>query len=124
VLEASHQAYASLPRPLVHRRRFELDKNIFQLKITDFFDGKGQYTIESFLHFAPSITLEIIDPTTALAMSPKNRFRIQADAGAFTRAETWYSPSYGVRKKKQTLTLQQTIQSPAKTNLLILRDKA
>ena len=124
VLEASHRAYASLPHPLVHRRRFELDKKIFQLKITDFFDGKGQHSVENFLHFAPSITLEIIDSTTVHARSPKNRYRIQADVGAFSQTETWYSPSYGVRKKKQTLTLQQRLQAPAKTNMLILRDKA
>jgi uncharacterized heparinase superfamily protein len=124
VLEASHHAYTSLTHPLVHRRRFELDKNILQLKITDFFDGKGKHTIESFLHFAPSITLELIDSTTALAKSPKNLYRIHADAGAFSQTETWYSPSYGVRKKKQTLTLQQTIQTPAKINMVVLRDKA
>lgn len=50
LLEAEHTGYSRLSEPVVHRRRFVLDKNKNQVEITDMFSGEGEHTVEWHLH--------------------------------------------------------------------------
>jgi hypothetical protein len=50
LLEAEHTGYTRLSDPVVHRRRFVLDKSKNQVEITDIFSGEGEHTVEWYLH--------------------------------------------------------------------------
>ena len=50
LLEAEHTGYTRLADPVVHRRRFVLDKGKNRIEITDIFSGEGEHTIEWHLH--------------------------------------------------------------------------
>ncbi len=50
LLEAEHTGYSRLKSPVVHRRRFFLDKLNQKIKIADMFLGKGEHSLEWYLH--------------------------------------------------------------------------
>jgi hypothetical protein len=99
VLRAEHHAYA----PIIVRRRFELEKPFGRLVITDEIEGSGRRCVESFLHCAPGVQLEIVDANVIHAVTSKQKFRISTTAGKPEILETWCSPSYGVRMRNRTL---------------------
>lgn len=119
VLEAAHYAYATLPFPVVHRRHMELDKSSGRLDITDYLQGSGNHSIESYLHFAPHISLDLAGAQEVIATGQHGCYRITASVGEFSVAETWFSRSYGVRQKKQTLVLNVTGALPLEINMVI-----
>jgi hypothetical protein len=105
VLEAAHYAYESLSSPVVHRRRFELDKENLRLTIIDNLEGSGAHNVKSYLHVAPHVVLELVGCQEAIAVGRNGRYRITASVGQFSVGETWFSPTYGVRQNKRTLVL-------------------
>lgn len=59
--EASHDGYARLSDPVVHRRRIELSRE--GLHVADDFACRGSHTFELFFHLAPESALRIqLDP--------------------------------------------------------------
>ena len=105
VLEAEHHAYDTVPSPVVHRRRMELDKSGRSLHILDELHGSGTHLIESYLHFFPGLKVNILDPRRAEVAGRHNRYTVVADSGDFSLEETWFSRSYGVRERNSTLKL-------------------
>lgn len=59
VLEAEHTGYARLQDPVVHRRRFVLDKQKHLLEITDNFTGHSTHILECYLHFDTELNCDI-----------------------------------------------------------------
>jgi len=104
ILEAEHSAYAGLERPVIHRRRFQFEKQQSTLTIDDTFLGSGGASIEIFFH---------IHPSNSVAMLEKNRYLVKSARAAMEIAtshpaevqEGWYSPSYGVRTHNKVLCL-------------------
>ncbi|MDE3058853.1 MAG: heparinase II/III-family protein, partial [Bacteroidota bacterium] len=115
ILEAEHCGYA----PVIHRRRFYLNKKNSTLVITDTLEGSGEHNIESFLHFAPEITVDILDKQRAVARAQHSSYLITADSGDFSIAKTWFSKSYGVREQNETLRLFVKAQLPLKVQCKI-----
>jgi uncharacterized heparinase superfamily protein len=119
IFEAQHHAYDTVPSPVVHRRRIELDKQTGSLKLRDILDGSGSHLLESYLHFYPGVKLQITDPRSAVVVARHSRYTISADVGEFSLAETWFSPTYGVREKNVTLKLSINTKVPARIQMEI-----
>lgn len=105
ILEVSHRAYESLPNPVIHRRRFELQKTNFQLTLTDVVSGSGFHLVENFLHFAPGVSIQLIDKQIAIASHHSATYRLTITGGELSVLETRFSRSYGVQERNKTLRL-------------------
>ncbi len=107
LLEAEHHGYA----PIIHRRKFCLKKRVPELEIIDTLEGDGAHTIESFLHFSPEITLELLDKQRAIVHTSQSSYHVIANAGEFSIKKTLFSQSYGIRNHNETLCLRLNMQS-------------
>ena len=119
VFEAQHHAYDTLPSPVIHRRRIELDKRTRIMKLTDVLDGSGTHLLESYLHFYPEVQVRIANPREAVAIGRHGRYTIKADVGEFSQTESWFSRTYGVRERNVTLKLTVTTKVPARIQMEI-----
>jgi uncharacterized heparinase superfamily protein len=122
VLEAEHSAYQALPSHIIHRRQFEIVHSPLSLVITDTLKGTGSHLIESFLHFAPSVTVENVSPQKAIARNENGRYIISASAGEISLHDTSYSRSYGVRERNKSLKITWNTLFPASFQIIIQRD--
>jgi hypothetical protein len=117
VLEAEHFGYDQLPQPVTHRRRVSLHKPTGILRVRDVCSGVGMHHVESFLHFAPKVIIQIESPGKAVAIVGNMRYILTTTAGVFSVQETVYSRSYGVREQKPTLLL--TLETNLPTEWLV-----
>jgi hypothetical protein len=78
--------------------------------------------IESFLHFAPGVTVEIAGPQKAIARNVNGRYIISVSAGEISLHDTSYSRSYGVRERNKALRVTWNTMVPAAFQLLIQRE--
>ncbi|MCX6143463.1 MAG: heparinase II/III family protein, partial [Ignavibacteriales bacterium] len=122
ILEAEHSAYLAMPSRVVHRRQFELIHSPLSLIITDTLKGAGSHLIESFLHFAPGVTVEIAGPQKAIARNVNGRYIISISAGAISLHDTSYSSSYGVRQRNKALRVAWNTMVPAAFQMVIQQD--
>ncbi|MBM4162621.1 MAG: hypothetical protein FJ217_16165 [Ignavibacteria bacterium] len=106
LLDAVHHGYDSPPQPVVHRRRFEFSKSRVRLLITDFLEGSGLHTIESFLHLAPTVRVELKEDRHATVTGKFGRYSISVDTGSFAIIDTRFSKSYGRIEPNKTLLLR------------------
>lgn len=122
ILEAEHFAYRALPSRITHRRRVELLRPRFSLIITDFLQGSGSHVIESFLHFAPQVLVELSGTQKAIARHQNGSYIVSAEAGDFSLADTWYSKSYGVKERNKTLKLTANSMLPTELQITVQRE--
>jgi uncharacterized heparinase superfamily protein len=121
ILVAEHRAYQSLSSPVTVQRRLELNKERFELLILDNLKGTGTHRIESFLHFAPHVSVELSSPRKAIARNRHQSYVITATVGEFTVEQTWFSRSYGVRERNQSLQMFWHGQLPLEIHMSIER---
>ena len=124
VLEAEHSAYLSMPSRILHRRKFELDHSACALIITDTLKGTGSHLIESFLHFAPGVTVEAAGAQKAIARNENGRYIVSVSAGEISLHDTSYSRSYGVRERNKALKVTWNTMFPTAFQVTIQRDAA
>lgn len=105
LLEAEHHGYDVPPLSVIHRRTVVLSKDSFDFGVTDSLLGTGLHEIEGFLHFAPSVDVELVDGKKAIATNRTGRYIVAADAGEFSMLETWFSERYGIREQRKSLRL-------------------
>lgn len=117
------EQYCYQPLGVVHRRRFVFDRMHLQVEITDTVEGSGEHAIESFLHFAPAVSIERKDPYTAVAIKDSRRYIITALSGEWSIHDTWYSRSYGLRTRNQTLKLWAKVRLPVAIKVTIQSDE-
>jgi hypothetical protein len=122
VLMAEHHSYDSLASPVTHQRRIELNKGEFEFIIRDLLKGHGSHEIESFLHFAPTVVIELAGPQKAIARNQNGRYIVSASLGTFTLEQAWFSRSYGVREQNQMLRLALKARLPVEIQLSIKRE--
>ena len=123
VLVAEHYGYQRLPSGVTHRRRFELNKQTFELVITDAIIGTGKHEIQSFLHFAPEVKVELPTSTNALAHTQTAIYRITTSGGIFSLINSRFSRSYGLQEPNVTLQLSLTSQAPLTITVHIQLEK-
>ena len=122
ILEAEHSAYLAMPSHIIHRRQFELIHSPLSLIITDTLKGTGSHLIESFLHFAPGVTVEIAGPQKAIARNVNGRYIVSVSAGEISLHDTSYSSSYGVRERNKALRVTWNTMVPAAFQTVIQHD--
>jgi uncharacterized heparinase superfamily protein len=59
MLEAEHTGYARLKSPVIHCRRFLLDKQKHTVEITDSFSGQGEHLLEWHFHLESGLNCSI-----------------------------------------------------------------
>ena len=121
-LEAEHSAYLSLPSRITIRRKYELTQSPFSLIITDTVKGSGSHLLESYLHFAPGVSIELADAQKAIAKNENGRYIVSVNNGELSLEETWYSRSYGVKERNRTLKISLNAILPADIQLTLFRD--
>jgi hypothetical protein len=124
VLEAEHSAYMSMPSRIIHRRQFELIQSPLSLTITDTLKGTGTHRIESFLHFAPQVAVEVVTPQKAIARNENGRYIISVSAGVISLHDTSYSGNYGVRERNKALKVAWNTMLPTAFQIMIHREVA
>ena len=124
ILEAEHSAYRALPSHISHRRQFELVESPFALIITDSLKGTGLHLIESFLHFAPGVTIQLAGPQKAIARNENGRYILSVSAGEFSTHNTSYSRSYGIRERNSSLKVTWNSMIPTTLQLTLRREES
>jgi hypothetical protein len=122
ILEAEHYAYLSLPSRIAHRRKFELAQSPFSFITFDTVLGSGSHLIESFLHFAPEVSIELAGVQKAIAKNENGRYIVSVSRGEFSIEETWYSRSYGVKERNKTLKVSLNAILPADIEMTLCRE--
>jgi uncharacterized heparinase superfamily protein len=122
LLEAEHFAYLSLPSRISHRRSIELVHSPLSLTIIDSMEGSGSHLFESYLHFAPQVSIELATPQKAVAKNENGRYIVSVSRGEFSLEETWYSKSYGVRERNKTLKISLNAILPAAIQITLCRE--
>jgi len=105
LLFAEHYGYMKLHNPIVHRRRFLLDKKNASLNIEDEFEGRGTHSYKIFFHF-PDIPLSLNNMILKTNFSEGPNISIKPETKKAVMAELkegWISPSYGKKMKASYL---------------------
>lgn len=122
MLEAEHLAYLSLPSRIRHRRTFELVRSPLTFTIIDTLQGSGSHLFESYLHFAPEVSIDLAGTQKAIAKNENGRYIVTVSRGEFSLDETWYSRSYGVKERNRTLKIALNAILPADIRISLCRD--
>jgi len=111
VIEAEHDGYAGLPNPVIHRRKFEFDKQKTELRVTDSLAGSGSHRIESRFHLHPDVAVEKIDEKRFVLVSGDVKLIIELSEPAEV-VDTFYSPSYGVKLPNKVVRIELSSRLP------------
>jgi hypothetical protein len=104
VLEAEHSGYTRLRNPVVHRRRFELDKEQRQIEITDTIDGDGDHLLEWYLHLDVGLTCETSGTSALVRQGSRALIAIEARDGLTPEVRSgWVSRAYNRREEARYL---------------------
>lgn len=104
-LDVSHSGYCRLESPVKVRRIFQLNHAIHQLIVTDKFTGGGDKLVETPLHFAPGVDVELGNGGARLTAGERRFMLTWSPAGAWkvTKERARVSPTYGVAMPCQRL---------------------
>jgi hypothetical protein len=103
-LVASHDGYRRLNPGVIHRRAFTLDDSGAGLTVTDELLGAGFQEAESFLHFAPGISItQLAEDRFQIEVAGRNLVVRFFGLDLIERTEGWVSDSYGTRSRAQLL---------------------
>ena len=118
VLDVEHFGYKR--RGVLHRRRFEFNKESGKLVIVDSFQGSGQHTIEWRLNLHPSVRPHLEDRFIVLeGKQGKVNVESKDHQLRFDLSESWYSPSYGVKQPTKVLGVTIITSLPSSHTLII-----
>ncbi|MCP4274758.1 MAG: hypothetical protein GY779_00180, partial [Gammaproteobacteria bacterium] len=112
------KGFPGIPGGIIHQRKLVVDENSYVVQ--DKVYGKGNHTIESYLHFHPDIEVQEEGPGCwQLIRDDEPVARIVVENHATNHVTTkvdsgWYCPEFGLRYKNAVLvmTLESTL--PAK----------
>jgi len=95
VLEAEHDGYRRLPRPVMHRRRIVFDKHGPSWDIEDVVEGAGEHLVELFFH--PAVVPEFEGGTVRLTAPRGDLLLVPPRGMALRQEQGWISRAYGQR---------------------------
>ena len=105
LLEAEHTGYTKLDDPVVHRRRFVLDKDKNQVEIIDTFFGEGEHTFEWYLHL--DIGLECINGEKGFIINQDDvallQIRFSGSSSSILVLNGWISKAYNRREEAKVI---------------------
>jgi hypothetical protein len=124
---ASHDGYASLPKPVFHKRRILFVKPDYWL-ISDELTGEGEHQLKFCFHFAPGVSLQPAEHGCLaskgeerfqlLASGPECRFRVFV--GEESPIQGWYSRDYGHREPAPVLIAEAASRVPFRIHWLLV----
>ena len=131
---ASHDGYARLADPVVHRRRIVFVKPDYWL-ISDELTGEGEHQLKFCFHFAPGVSVQAVgqgwlaskggERLQLLGSPGECRFRVSV--GEESPVQGWYSKDYGHREPAPVLIAEVTAKVPFRAHWLLVpgsKDKA
>ena len=105
VLEAEHTGYTRLVKPIIHRRRFFLDKQSHYIEIEDSFFGNGRYLLEWRLHLEKKLRcliqnegIDILDDDEAVI-----NISLSSNIEKLKIKKGWISKSYNQKEEAQII---------------------
>lgn len=104
LLEAEHTGYARLASPVIHRRRFVLDKIRHSLEIEDSFSGQGEHLLEWHLHLDIGLSCRV-EGQTAIIANAKPLMSIVFSPGdrPLLIQPGWVSKAYNRRQEAEII---------------------
>ena len=127
----SHDGYLRLQDPVQHTRRILRVGSSVWL-VLDTLSGAGHHHMESNIHFHPEVDLEPIGPgavevarqgrTLTLITLPSMACKI--NSGSLNPKQGWYSPEFGVRQPRSTISLTFEHQIPHTFGYILTTGKA
>jgi len=104
LLVASHDGYARLPDPVIHRRYIFGRKSRFWV-VLDTLEGRGKHRADVFWHLASDLHWRLQANSALATWGHAGVALLFADTPSWSRCiqEGWYSPVYGCRKKTEVL---------------------
>ena len=119
VLEGCHDGYRRLADPVVHRRRFELDKATRTLELVDTLEMAGEHDVEIFLHCAED-TVVRLDGASATLTRGTRTIRVDCPeggqlvvlAGSVDPIAGWISRSFDRKTRIPTLVWRARLRGP------------
>jgi uncharacterized heparinase superfamily protein len=117
LLDIEHDGYRRLAGAPRHRRRFDLAADGTELTITDIVDGSGTHRLESNIHLAPDVDVEIVAPGEFKLRHPSGEqitARLAGDRVTSAVRDDWVSPQYGTRQRSKVLVAERHGRLPAR----------
>jgi len=107
-LVAEHSGYSRMKDPVVHRRRFALDKTSHLLEISDVITGKGVHGLEWNFHWAPDISPIIVRDKVSVYMGENKLLDIKIGSGLLCAesVDGWVSERYNQRERAGIIRLK------------------
>ena len=106
VLDAEHDGYARLAKPVTHRRVLTFHKREAYWTLEDRFTGSGHHLFEICFHFDPGVEVRVEEDGRVIASSRSHALAIIPLSGhpfAVKRARRWVSPSYRTRLRSSAI---------------------
>jgi uncharacterized heparinase superfamily protein len=116
-LDIEHDGYRRLAGAPRHRRRFELGAGEPGLTITDTIDGTGTHRLESNVHLAPDVDVELIGANEFRlrhASGEQITLRLTGDGVTSAIRDGWVAPEYGIRKRSKVIVTERTGRLPGR----------
>jgi len=108
ILEAEHTGYFRLSSPLIHRRKFHLDKRGDTVEIADRFVGHGEHLLEWYFHLNSELTCSRKDNSLHVLNNGKPLLKIEPPP-LCTQTQIqkgWISEEYNVRREAEIIKLR------------------
>lgn len=131
VAQGSHDGYARLRVPALHRRTVLWRRCSFWL-VVDELQGHGEVNLASYIHLAPGLDMPVsgTDSWVVAGLVERLHIRSVGFAGASlvsghidTPRQGWYSPKFGVLMRNCVLTLRQSGRLPIVTAYVISKGR-
>jgi uncharacterized heparinase superfamily protein len=115
-LSCAHFGFTRLKSPVVHQRRFLLDRVSDYLIIEDCFQGEGEHLFEVFFHFSPDVRVDQRTDGGLSAQASASEIRLdllRAENWRTRLDQGWVSESYGTKRPSCTLVATSRQSAPA-----------
>lgn len=115
-LRAAHFGYQRLEDPVVHQRDFFLDKLNDELMVIDKFQGRGEHSLEVFLHVSPEVRIRQVAGNRFALEARESRVIVEFQHDGDWRIEEqdgWVSERYGTKRPGRKLVLSSRRAVPA-----------
>lgn len=121
----SHAGYRRLPSPVKVTREVVLAAGRPVVAMADTLEGAGSHLIEWRFPLDPEVVAEIDGHDVRFRHGARERWLLPAAPlpGAWSLEAGWVSPSYGVRRETQVLTLRARLQLPRQMTYLFTIDR-
>jgi uncharacterized heparinase superfamily protein len=117
LLDIEHDGYRRLAGAPRHRRCFDLVADGAGLTITDTIEGTGTHRLESNIHLAPDVDVELVAPREIKlrhASGEQIMVRLVGEGVTSAIRDDWVAPQYGTRERSKVLVVERFGRLPAR----------